>query len=93
MTALAASPMRVLLALVALAAIAWGVRQIRLREAPARAMRTLHLGRPVTAPAEKLALARQQGWVAVIFGLALLIGPFLGSERGTRPAAPAEHGE
>lgn len=66
-----------LLLLPALVALEWGRRQIVLKEPPARPMRTLQLGTLVTDPAAKLVLAHQQGWMAVIFALALMFGPWL----------------
>ncbi|MCH7627194.1 MAG: hypothetical protein IH997_00575 [Proteobacteria bacterium] len=61
----------------ALFALHGGYRQVRLRQPPLRPMRTLQLGQPVTNPAQKLALARQQGWMAILFGAALLLAPLL----------------
>ena len=61
----------------AVLAFRYGLRMLRLREPPAGTMRTLQLGRPVTDPVEKLALAHQIGWVWIIFGLAMVVGPLL----------------
>lgn len=61
----------------ALLAIVWGWRRLTGGEPPAGPMRTPQLGRPVTDPAARRALARQQGWVAIVFGGALLVGPWL----------------
>ena len=70
----------------AVLAVIWGWRRMQVVEPPAGPVYTRKLGLPVTDPEQRLAVHREKGLFALLFGVALFLGPLIAEAVSDAPA-------